>query len=43
MREKVLRAAEAQYLALEAYGIVRADFFWEGFEEFQDFVVALFE
>lgn len=36
IREEVTRQAEAEYLALDAFGIVRVDYFWEGWEEFKD-------
>lgn len=36
MREETSWVAEAKYLALDAFGLIRADCFWEGFEEFSN-------
>lgn len=42
LQEEALEAVTSQYLASNAFGIVRADFFWEGFEDFWDLVVKPF-
>lgn len=36
MRENASRDPEVAYLALDAFGLVKADFFWEGWEEFKE-------
>lgn len=36
MREEASWEAEAKYLALDAFSLVRANYFWEGWEEFKD-------
>lgn len=38
LREEALEVTAVKYLSLDAFGIVRADCFWEGFEEFRDIV-----
>lgn len=42
MMKEALKMVEAQYLALDTLGIVKADCFWEGFEEFWDLVAKRF-
>lgn len=40
--EEALEASTVKYLALKAFRVVRADCFWEGFEEFRDVVADLY-
>lgn len=42
MRDQALGAAEAQYLASNAFGLVKADCFWQGFKELWDIAVEWF-
>lgn len=40
--EEALEAATAKYLASNAFRVVRADYFWEEFEDFHDLAVKRF-
>lgn len=42
MMEEAFKAVEALYLALDALGVMRANYFWEGFDEFWDLVAKWF-
>lgn len=42
MWEEASQEVETKYLASDAFGLVRVDCFWEGFEEFWDITSELF-